>query len=244
MNDKLALGQVYAPPVATPPAASPPDVISPYDKMVKLSFPMGAGVGLVLGSVAYLQCAYALSMFNAEKNTPGILCVAVLRGWGAVCAVLAASLTAVLLLHRAGRKASGPIKIDHARVYLVLATLPLLSVVTAPFCVLGALLLWLAEPAGTTSEFWASLCGLVRWTDFKYLPANGALGGLWLTGLLRIGANWLTTKKHGLALKLFVAYAALAIFNVGLRVLFSIVIPFDSAPSMGRRCGREQRSGC
>ncbi len=225
MDDKLDLGQVYAPPVATPPAAPPPDVISPYDKLVKLSFPMGAGVGLVLGSVVYLQSAYALSMFNAQENGPGIVCVGVLRGWGAACAVLAVSLTAVLLLHRAGRRASGPIKVDHARVYLVLATLPLLSVVTAPFCLLAALLLWLAEPAGTTSEFGASLSSLVRWTDFKYLPADGALGGLLVTGLLRIGAGWLTTKKHGLALKLFVAYAALAIPNAGLRTLFSIVDP-------------------
>ncbi|MDI1436057.1 hypothetical protein [Polyangium sorediatum] len=225
MDDQLDLGPAYAPPVASPPAALPPDVLSPYDKLVKLSFPMSAGVGLVLGSVDYLQSAYALSMFNAQKSTPGILCVAVLRGWGAACAVLAASLTAVILLHRAGRRASGPLKVDHARVFLVLATLPLLSVVTAPFCMLGALLLWLAEPAGTMSEFGASLSDFVRWADFKYLPAYGALVGLWLTCLLRLGAGWLTTKKHGLALKLFVAYASLAIPNAVLRAVFLIVDP-------------------
>ncbi|MDC3960246.1 hypothetical protein [Polyangium jinanense] len=225
MDDKLDLGQAYAPPVASPPAAPLPGVVSPYDKIVRFSFPVGAAVGLVMGSVDYLRSAYALSFFHAQKSTPGILCVALLRGWGAACAVLAASLTAVILLHRAGRRASGPIKVDHARVYLVLATLPLLSVFTAPFCLLGALLLWLAEPAGTTSEFLASLSDFVRRADFKYLPANGALVGLWLTCLLRIGANWLTTKKHGLALKLFVAYAALAIPNALLRAIFSIVDP-------------------
>ena len=225
MDDKLELAQAYAPPVATPPAALPPDVISPYDRIVRFSFPVGIVVGLVLGSVDYLRSAYALSFFNVQKFAPGILCVALLRGWGAACAVLAATLTAVILLHRAGRRASGPIKVDHARVYLVLATLPLLSVVTTPFCLLAALLLWLVEPAGTTSEFFASLSDFVRWADFKYLPANGARVGLWLTCLLRIGAHWLTTKKHGLALKLFVAYLSLAIPNAVLRFLFSFVDP-------------------
>jgi len=225
MDDNLDLGQVYASPVAAPPAAPPPGVISPYDKIVTLSFPMSAGIGLVGGSVAYLRSADALSFFNAQKHTPGILCVAVLHGWGAICAVLAASLTAVILLHRSGRRASGPIRVDRTRALLVLATLPVLTVVTAPFCMLAALLLWLAEPAGTMSEFGASLSDFVRWADFKYLPATGALVGLWLTALLRIGANWLTTKKHGLALKLFVAYAALAVPNAVLESIVSLVDP-------------------
>ncbi|MDI3282943.1 hypothetical protein [Polyangium sp. 15x6] len=51
------------------------------------------------------------------------------------------------------------------------------------------------------------------------------IDGPLVTCLLRIGANWLTTKKHGLALKLFVAYASLAIPNAVLRALFSIVDP-------------------
>ncbi|MDI1429803.1 hypothetical protein [Polyangium sorediatum] len=55
--------------------------------------------------------------------------------------------------------------------------------------------------------------------------ASGALVGLWVTGLVRIGAHWLTTKKHGLALKLFVAYASLVIPNAVLRAVLSLVDP-------------------
>ncbi|TKD03800.1 ABC transporter permease [Polyangium fumosum] len=226
MDDQLDLGQVYASPAAPPPAAPVPGVISPYDRIVRLSFPVGAGIGLVLGSVVYLRSAYALGFFNAQKNTPWITCVIVLREMGPACAMLAVFLTAVLVLHRAGRRASGPLKLDHARVYLVLGTLPPLTVVTAPFCVLGALLVWLAQSSGTTSEFFTSIPESgVRWMDPVYGLAQAAGCGVVLTCLLRIGAKWLTTKKHGLALKLFVAYLSLAIPNAVLRVIVSLVDP-------------------
>ncbi|MDC0743292.1 ABC transporter permease [Polyangium mundeleinium] len=153
MDDKLDLGQAYAPPAAPPPVAPVPGVISPYDRIVRFAFPVGAGIGLVFGCVVYLRSAYALGFFNAQKNTPWITCVIVLREMGPACAMLAVYLTAVILLHRAGRRASGPLEVDHARVLLVLGTLPPLTVVTAPFCVLGALLVWLAQSSGTTSEF-------------------------------------------------------------------------------------------
>ncbi|MDI1484610.1 ABC transporter permease [Polyangium sp. y55x31] len=225
MDDKLDLGQAYAPPAASPPAAPLPGVGSPYDRIVRWSFPVGVVVGLVLGCVVYLQSVYALSQLNVEKHAPGIVCVAVLRAIGPVSAVLAVSLTAAVRLHRAGRRASGPLEVEHARVLLVLATFPLLTVVTTLFGLLGALLLWLAEPTGTTSEFWASLSDFVRWPDPVYGLAVAAGCGGFLTCLLRIGANWLTTKKHGLALKLFVAYASLAIPNAVLRAVLSVVDP-------------------
>jgi len=226
MADKLDLGQAYAPPVASPPAAPLPGVISPYDRIVRLSFPVGAGIGLVLGSVVYLRSAYALGFFNAQKNTPWITCVIVLREMGPACAMLAVYLTAVILLHRAGRRASGPLEVDHARVLLVLGTLPPLTVVTAPFCVLGALLVWLAQSSGTTSEFFTSIPESgVRWRDSVYGLVQAAGCGGVLTCLVRIGAKWLTTKKHGLALKLFVAYLSLAIPNAVLRAVLSIVDP-------------------
>ncbi|MDI1445707.1 ABC transporter permease [Polyangium sp. 6x1] len=225
MDDKLDLGQAYAPPVASPPVAPLPDVISPYDRIVRLSFPVGAVVGLLMGCVVYLQSAYALSQFNAQKNAPGIVCVIALRGLGPGSAVLAVSLTAAVLLHRAGRRARGPIEVDHARVLLVLATFPLLSVVTTLFCILASVLLWLAEPAGTPSEYLASLSDFMRWPDPVFGLAVAAGSGGFLTCLLRIGANWLTTKKHGLALKLFVAYATLAIPNAVLRAVLSLVDP-------------------
>ncbi|MDC3955819.1 hypothetical protein [Polyangium jinanense] len=225
MDDKLDLGQAYAPPVASPPATALPDVVSPYDKVVRLSFPIGAVVGLVGGCLVSFEYAYALSYFHAEKIAPSITCFIVLRSVGPSCAVLAAALTAVVLLHRAGRRASGPVTIDHTRAYLVMASFPLLFVVTAPFCLLGALLMWLAAFSGTTSQFVTSLPQSVKGIDFVCGLAVAAGCGLWLTGLLRIGANWLTTKKHGLALKLFVAYAALAIPNAGLRAVLSLVDP-------------------
>ncbi|TKC98834.1 ABC transporter permease [Polyangium fumosum] len=225
MDDQLDLGQAYAPPVASPPVAPLPDVISPYDRIVRFSFPVGAVVGLVMGSVVYLQSANALSVFNAQRNAPGIVCVAVLRGIGPASAVLAVSLTAAVLLHRAGRRASGPLEVDHARVLLVLATFPLLSVVTTLFCILASVLLWLAEPAGTPSEYLASLSDFMRWPDPAFGLVVAAGSGGFLTCLLRIGAKWLTTKKHGLALKLFVAYLSLAIPNALLRAIFLLVDP-------------------
>jgi len=225
MDDKLDLGQACAPSAASPPVAPLPEVISPYDRIVRFSFPVGAVVGLVFGCVVYLISANALSVFNAQKNAPGIVCVAVLRGWGPASAVLAVSLTAAVLLHRAGRRASGPLEVDHARVLLVLATFPLLAVVTTTFCVLASLLLWLAEPAGTLSEYLASLSDFMRWPDPVFGLAVAAGSGGFLTCLLRLGADWLTTKKHGLALKLFVAYASLVIPNAVLRAVFLIVDP-------------------
>ncbi|MDC0742040.1 hypothetical protein [Polyangium mundeleinium] len=226
MDDQLDLGQAYAPSVASPPAAPLPSVVAPYERVVMFSFPVGVVVGLVAGSVEYLWFAYTLGFFEPDELLPYFTGIAVLRVIGPSSAMIAASITAVLVLHRAGRRASGPLEVDHARVLLVLAALPHLTVVTMPFCVLGALLVWLARTAGAATVFLRAMLDVgVIWSDFAFGLAFTALGGLWVTGLVRIGAKWLTTKKHGLALKLFVAYASLAISNAVLRAVLSVVDP-------------------
>jgi hypothetical protein len=208
MDNNLNLDQVYAPPAAPRPAV-PVDVVSPYDRIVNLSFPVGVVVGLVGGGAVYLTSADALSQFDAQRNAPGITFVSMLRAMGFTCAVLATSLTAVGVLHRAGRRARRPITIDHARVYLVAATFPLLSFAAAMFGLLGGLLMWLAKPVGTTSELASSVSGMAQWIDVVHGLATAAVAGLVLTCLLWLGANWLTTKKHGVLLKLIVTFAAI-----------------------------------
>jgi hypothetical protein len=233
MDSNLNLDQVYAPPAASPPATSlravPLYVVSPYVEVVRLSFPIGVVVGLVFGSVVCLQSAYALGLLDTQNWAPAITCAAVIRVVDPSCAVIAVSLTAVVLLHRAGRRARGSMTIDHAGAYLVAATLPLLSFVTATFCLLGAFLAWPAASLGTTSQFLTSLPELIVWTDFVHGLVIAAVGGLWVTCMLRLGAKWLATKKRGLALKLIVAYATIRVPSLVYAFALELWFGFESA---------------
>jgi len=230
MDERLEPDAAYAPPAASPPAASPPDVISPYALVATRSFPVGVVFGLAYGCVAYFRSAYALDFFHAVDFLPTFMGVAVLRGVGLSCAMLAFVVTAVVSLHRAGRRAEGPVQVDHARVYLIAAVSPLLYVVASPFCILGALLMWLAQSAGTEREFMKSMLDGMRWSDLGFGLASAAVIGFVIAGLLLLGAGWLTTKKHGLVLKLVVAYAAVRLLLLVHLSLLSLVLEPDTPP--------------
>jgi len=230
MDEDLDPDPAHAPPAASPPAAAPAAVISPYDEMVRFVFPVGAVVGLMNGVVICRQSLYALSQFDAEKNAPGLVFVAVLRSLGAVSAMFAAAFTAVLVLHRAGRRASGSLEVDHAHTYLVLLTFPFLVAVTTSFGVLGCLLTWLAGSWGTMRGFLPSIRDFTLWTDFLFLPFGAVVVGGSTTGLLLLGAGFLTTKKHGLALKFFVAYVAIQLIKLIHMAFLNVVLDLAAGP--------------
>jgi len=205
------LSDPYAPPAASL-ADAPLDIVSAYIKAMALAFPIGAVVGLGIGCLQYLQAAFGLRRFGGMEYVPRIVGLAMTRSWGPSCAVLIASLTAVVTLHRAGRRASGPITIAHARVYLVAAAYPLLYVVIATLGLLGALLAWLAESSWTTNEFFTYLSETLTWSDIAYGLATAAVSGLLVTWLLQRGANWLIAKKRGIVVKLVVGYSVVQVF--------------------------------
>src|SRR5262249_53464274 len=207
VNDPYAPPATLEPSAATQGAPGAPRVRYAA-RVVGWSLAFGAAYGALAGAAEYLRFSLAMRRYGAWDYAAGVLGLSATRGWGAWGASLAPACAAVVLLHRAGKRADGRPTVDHRHWPLVGVAVPALYPVVVAAGWFVALPLWCADSGGAAGDFVRGLAGFVEPVDIAYGAAFCATTGLSVAVSVRFLAH-LLVGRGWLVAKLFAAWVGL-----------------------------------
>jgi hypothetical protein len=173
-------------------------------RVLAWSLVLGAAYGLVAGTATSVQSSFGLQRFGGAEYVPRVIGLSAVRGWGLWGAALVPALTAVVVLHRAGRRgAEVPVVDRHLPFFVGAAALLLYPIVVTTGCFAAFLV------GGMTRAFLPALTDGLRGEDFAYGATASALHAVVLAmGVRLVGAS-LLSRRWRLVPKLFVVWVAL-----------------------------------
>ena len=187
------------------------EVAAPYARIASGSVLLGACLGAFLGIAQTVQYGWGLGRFGGYEYVPRVVAVSTVRALGSGAALLVTAVSAAIVLHRAGRRASPRATVvgrrDRTMAWIGAGTLGAFVLV----CVLTGL-----AGAGTmaalfgvrATAFLASAWGSIMREDLGRGLGLTAVDAALAIALVPLASGWLAAPRRSLVLKLFVAYAA------------------------------------
>jgi ABC-type transporter Mla maintaining outer membrane lipid asymmetry permease subunit MlaE len=199
-----------APATDTPGQDSPTGpVLRCGPRVLAWSLVLGAAYGLVAGAATNIQFTYGLSRFGGTEYIPRVIGLSAVRGWGPWGAALAPSLTAVVVLHRAGKRSTGALAVDpQLALFAVAAVLLLYPIVVLVGCS-AALAVWCAGDDGTARWFATTLIDSVLPVDVVHGVLVSVIDVLVIAAGLRLAGASLLSRRWWLLPKVLVVWAVL-----------------------------------
>ena len=173
------------------------------------SLPLGAAYGWFVGAIQCVQFDFGLRRFGGYEYVPGIIGLSAVRAWGPLGASMVSALTAVVVLHRAGRRFTTAPRIDPRLPLFVGAGALLSSPIVASTGCLGAFVVLRAESGGTAPAFATAITDTLLAVDLVHGACASLIGAFLVAIGLRWAAPLLLRSRWWLLPKLFVAWLGL-----------------------------------
>jgi hypothetical protein len=204
-------GNPYVAPSTGPAGAdpSPGSVLHCGRRVLAWSLLLGTAYGLVAGAATSLQFTYGLSRFGGAEYIPRVIGLSAVRGWGPWGAALVPALTAVVVLHRAGKRSTEVPAIDpRLPLFVAAAVLLLYPIVVLAGCG-SALVVWCAGFGGEARGFAATLIDGVLGVDVTHGALASVIDAVVVAAGVRLVGASLVSRGWWLLPKVLVVWAVL-----------------------------------
>ncbi|HEY8089607.1 MAG TPA: hypothetical protein VIF09_17225 [Polyangiaceae bacterium] len=202
----------YVPPVAAIAQASdeaPGPAARCGPRVLVWSLVLGVAYGVVAGVATTVQLDFGLRRYGGLEYTPRVVGLSSVRGWGPWGAALVPAVTAVVVLHRAGKRSVSPVAIDPRLPLFAGAAVPLVYALVVPTGCLAALVVWCADSGDTSHTFVAAMTETLIRTDLAFAAIATIVNALVVAVGLRLVGPRLASRRGWLVAKLFVVWAGL-----------------------------------
>jgi hypothetical protein len=204
--------------------------VAPYGRVVGSCLACGAAFGGLAGIADVLGGAWSLRRFGAIEYVPNLVALELARSSAPWRSLLVASLTTVVVVHRACHGKDGDRTIADGRGPLVGAMVLVLHLVVSAASLAGALAAWRLALSLPIAVFLEKCGEVVLWSDLGFGAAISiANAALLAVAVQRFGPR-MGTSRHGLALKLVATFLVLKALFIGEQHLFALVSPPRPSP--------------
>jgi hypothetical protein len=203
-----------APATGTPTADGPPASVERCGPRVLVwSLVLATVYAFIAGAVGCASDDFGLQRFGGLEYVPQVVGLSAIRAVGPGVAAMLSTLTAVVVLHRAGRRGVEAPAIDPRLPRFAGAAALLASPVAVCAHCLGALPVWCADSGETARRFMASMIDKVLWIDVACGIGATVVGALVVASCLRVVVPSLLSRRWSLFPKLLVAWVAVQVFG-------------------------------
>jgi len=182
---------------------------APYARVAAFATVLGACLGGFLGIAQTIQYGWSLTRFGGLEYVPKVIVLSTSRALGPGAALLVTTVSASVVLHRAGVLARSRLRVtrDARTLWLGAGTMAAFVAVCICTTLAGAATAALVFEMRASAFLSHGLAILSRGDAVRGLVLSG-LHGVLATALVPLAAGWLSAPQRRLVLKLFVAYVA------------------------------------